>query len=516
MAPVQSKPAAEPGPSMCKTKAKDKALCELTPEPLEDDTPAPATGKGCRAGVKNLMTKDKLDFVKLVEELLLISPAVWDQVYKMYNKKHQPHAVKTLKGIWPSLTTGPALTGNPEMEEVIALALEVDMVLNVATETKQLDDNAVPPPVINEDEQEGESEDENDGDDQDKDGEDQDKDDALDWVPTKDDTAGPTEPGVSKKSAILVAGMPSLQEGDVKPKPRPKPKAHPQPLDQRPPATATTVATPTHTAAVRAKAPFVLNSGSSVKPKVKAEPGLATKAKGKGKLTPAFTDSILEIDATAVRTAAARTRQNADTLVTRMLDTFDPAYTKQAAKLQQSHVHENMVVFNQQQRIQNLELQLAEANQRAGDEHEKYFNTWLELNQAQMQVAMYSHLGFGGAGATTAGVPGFGLAPATFGGAGGLPRVYAPIPQFQANNPGIGAHPGMPNALYNVPQPGFQQHGEGFGAYNPMVQPGVFPAALYNPGAPVAPAAPVTPVTPAAPAPAINVQAPTPVDTPDI
>ncbi|KAG8728187.1 hypothetical protein FRC10_005231 [Ceratobasidium sp. 414] len=201
-----------------------------------------------------------------------------------------------------------------------------------------------------------------------------------------------------------------------------------------------------------------------------------------------------------------------------MLDTFDPAYTKQAAKLQQSHARENMhqqktpkavklIPEELQQRIQNLELQLAEANRRTSDEREKYFNTRLELNQAQMQVAMYSRLGFGGAGATTAGVPGFGLAPATFGGAGGLPGMYAPIPQFQANNPGIGAHPGMPNAPYNIPQPGFQQHGEGFGAYNPMVQPGVFPAALYNPGAPVAPAAP---------APAINVQAPTPVDTPDI
>ncbi|KAG8726514.1 hypothetical protein FRC10_007010, partial [Ceratobasidium sp. 414] len=434
MAPVQSKPVAEPGPSTRKTKAKDKALRKPTPEPLEDDAPAPAPGKGRRAGVKNLTTKDKLDFVKLVEELLPISPAAWDQVYKTYNKKHQPRAVKTLKGIWPSLTTGPAPTGNPEMEEVVALALEVDMVLNVATETKQLDDDAVPPPVVNEDEQEGEHEDENDGDDQDEDGEDQDEDDALDWVPTEDDTASPTEPGVSKKSAILVAGTPSLQEGDIKPKPRPKPKARPQPLDQRPPATATTVATPTRTAAVQAKAPFALNSGSSVKPKVKAEPGLATKAKGKGKLAPAFTDSILEvsdsdsdgvhpgslkrkapvdnsrlvrrkpeIDATAVRTAAAHTRQNADTLVTRMLDTFDPAYTKQAAELQQSHARESMMVFDQQQRIQNLELQLAEANRCAGDEHEKYFNTRLELNQAQMQVAMYSRLGFGGAGATTAG-----------------------------------------------------------------------------------------------------------------
>ncbi|KAG9077029.1 hypothetical protein FS749_011132 [Ceratobasidium sp. UAMH 11750] len=81
-----------------------------------------------------------------------------------------------------------------------------------------------------------------------------------------------------------------------------------------------------------------------------------------------------------------------------MLDAFDPAYAKQAAKVQQSHTCKNMMVFNQQQRIQNLELQLAEANQLAADKCEKYFNAWLELNQVQMQLVMHTQLGFGGAG----------------------------------------------------------------------------------------------------------------------
>ncbi|KAG9077182.1 hypothetical protein FS749_010959 [Ceratobasidium sp. UAMH 11750] len=248
MAPSPSKPVARSGLSTCKAKGKDKAPCELTPEAVGNDAPAPAAGKGRRQGVKNLLAQDKLAFVRIVEELLLILPAAWEKVYKTYNKKHQPCAIKTLKGIWPLLTTGPIPTGNPEMEEVVKLACEVDMMLNVATETKTLDDNTVPPPVVSKKDQEGKGEDEGDEEDlgeddkqgkENKDGEDL-------WVPTEDEAAAQTEPGISKKTTIIVMGTLSLQEGNIKPKPHPKLKAHPQPVGQNSPAKTATTSTTAH------------------------------------------------------------------------------------------------------------------------------------------------------------------------------------------------------------------------------------------------------------------------------
>ncbi|KAG8694967.1 hypothetical protein FRC08_008147 [Ceratobasidium sp. 394] len=406
------------------------------------------------------------------------------------------------------------------MEEVVKLACEVDMMLNVATETKTLDDNTVPPPVVSKKDQEGKGEDEGDEEDlgeddkqgkENKDGEDL-------WVPTEDEAAAQTEPGISKKTTIIVMGTLSLQEGNIKPKPHPKLKAHPQPVGQNSPAKTATTSTTAHATTTSTPAKAEAGSTNKVKGKDKAAPvesvdtilevtsdsdldiALLKPLKCKAKAKPADNACVVrckpEIDTTGVRTAAAHTHQNIDTLVTCMLDTFNPAYAKQATEC-----------------IQNLESQLAEANQCTGDECEKYFNACLELSQAQMQLAMHSHLGFGGAGAAPAG---FGMGPAAYGAAAGLPRVYAPIPQFQVNNPGVGTHPGMPNTPYNIIQPGIQQPGKGFGTYNPPAQPGAFPTTLDNPVALAALAAPIVPVAPVTPpAPTVNIQAPTPAGTPD-
>ncbi|KAG9082788.1 hypothetical protein FS749_006565 [Ceratobasidium sp. UAMH 11750] len=525
MAPPPSKPVAGSGLSTCKAKGKDKAPRKLTPEAVSDNAPAPAAGKGHRQGVKNLSAQDKLAFVRIIKELLLISPAAWEQVYKMYNKKHQPHTIKMLKGIWPL------------MEKVVKLTREVDIILNVAIETKTLNDNTVPCPVVSEEDQEGKGEDEGDEEDlgeDDEQGKENNDGDNL-WVLTEDEAAAQTEPGVSKKTAIIVTGTLLLQEVDVKPKPCPKPKAHPQPVGQNSPAKTATTSTPAHAAATSTPAKVEAGLTNKVKGKDKAAPvesvdtilkvtsdsdseiALLKPLKHKAKAEPADNARMVrrkpEIDTTGVRTAAACTRQNSDTLITHMLDTFNPVYAKQATKVKQTHTCKNMVIFNLQQCIQKLESQLAEANQCAGDKHEKYFNTHLELSQAQMWLAMHSHLGFGGAGAAPAG---FGMGPAASGAAAGLPGVYALIPQFQVNNSGVGAHPGVPNTPYNIIQLGIQQPGKGFGAYNPPAQPSAFPTALDSPVAPTAPAAPMVPVTPITPpTPTVNVQAPTLAGTPN-
>ncbi|KAG9121024.1 hypothetical protein FRC07_003194 [Ceratobasidium sp. 392] len=510
---VQSKPTSEPRSTSRNTPRKPKSGAKAADESApEDDVPPPATGKGRKQGVKNITDEERSHFLDIVEQLMPTYPAAWDNVYAAYNEVYpnQQRAVRTLRGLWQSLTTGPPPTGNPPMAELVKRALELDRLISLTTETKTLDDSEVPPPTFNNghDEEQGLS---------DEDGSQLSREakkngDTAVWVPTEDEEDEPKAPASSKKVTILVPGSPKNDS-----KPSPKPKALPRPIANPPPF----VATPARTTASGSKV-SASSSGLSIKLKVKAEPGSTAKAKGKGKATPSFpileltsSDSDAgpvvpkrkakaeevdnsrlvrrkpELNTSAVRTTASCTRQNAETVVNHMLKTFDPAIAQQTAELQQAHTRENITLFDYQQQVQSLQLQLAEANRRVQDEREKYFNARLELNQAQMMLSMNSRFGFGGSGASMVGVPSFGAMPAAF---GGSPVGYPQAPALQANPISL-PHPSVANTSSNVSQPVVQQPGEALGAYNQVLQPGA-PGAL----APAVPAVPGGP--PQAPAPA--------------
>ncbi|KAG8740701.1 hypothetical protein FRC10_003951 [Ceratobasidium sp. 414] len=231
-------------------------------------------------GSKNLTIENKAALVDLIEELKPAGNAGWERVYVAYNKKY-PDATckpKTLRKLWDELTAGWPPTGNSPMDALVRCALDTAAAIEVATATKTLDDEEVPPPIDSGNSDEDESgEDELDEEfEYDSDVEE----DIPDWALTDlEDPAPAARPsGSSRKEVIFVAGTPSLGEGDLQVKSHPKPRPKPVPAEFAMPATPSSATVP-------AKPPFALGSSLSTKPKpkVKIELGSSTKGKGKAK-----------------------------------------------------------------------------------------------------------------------------------------------------------------------------------------------------------------------------------------
>ncbi|KAG8732162.1 hypothetical protein FRC10_001187 [Ceratobasidium sp. 414] len=148
MAHVQSKPISEPGPSTRKGKRKTRAS---TPDAATTANATPATKKhgGRTRGLKNLTIENKAAFVDLIEELKPIGNAGWECIFAAYNKKYPDvlRKPKTLRKLWDDLTSGRPPTGNSPMDILVHRALDIAAAIEVATATKSLDDDNVPPPT---------------------------------------------------------------------------------------------------------------------------------------------------------------------------------------------------------------------------------------------------------------------------------------------------------------------------------------------------------------------------------
>ncbi|KAG9078721.1 hypothetical protein FS749_009218 [Ceratobasidium sp. UAMH 11750] len=529
MAPVLSKPLPEPSSSTRKGKRNPRASA---PD-AAGSTPVVKKRGGRLPGSKNISIEEKSAFVDLVDEMKPLGNAGWDRVYATYNAQH-PGATrkpKTLRKLWDELTAGRPPTGNSPMDILIRRALDVAAAIEVATATKTLADEGVPPP-IGYSESDDEESDDDDGSDMELKNDPNAGDGSPEWVPSDTERSAPVAgpSGTSKHDAVLVTGTSSFGEGGPRVKPRPKPRPKPIPAEELPPMTPCAVTTLGKLGPV-----FPPSSALSIKPKVKAEP------KGKGKAAPLplvepITDSDCEVlsdkgetqtpakrkptttaadtsrivrrkpdtAAGVVKSAAARTRQNADTVISQMLDSFNPAHTQQAIETQQSHTVSNMMIFEYQQRIQGLDRALADSNRRLDEERERRMNDQatllqlrMELSQAQTTIAMNGgafRYGFGGAGVGMVGA-----------GAGGFGAVGNPVGMPQGLQQGFNPVANAPGMMFNGTQVPTQPGGGVSGTYNPAFQPGPFSTSVAS--APVAPEVPIPPVAP--------VQAPATPNTPN-